>query len=260
MYYLSMAYDDFDRLSDDLGSIICPTPELPTWEVLDLFKGSDIQYLAGFFVFLIEHPKKSMVPDEKARLKYINRMIQENIAFCECAVRTSEDLCIHEKDYRRICKALEAYASAQEAPSPPMECFQACLDPWAGYCFALGLWLLVANKDQRKSTAYQDIRDLLAGKYRLKADKGAVRLSEKEYGKLREEMWNFRYPHIQWWPTREEVEEVIAPNIGICYDFVLWLLAGYKSSGTEPEDVARMLERLLAENIHMKGMEDLVWS
>lgn len=260
MRYLSVAYDDFDRLSDDLGSIKCPVPpKLPSWEVLKSFKGSDIRYLIGFFVFLIEHQEKGIGPDEKARLKHINKMIRENVAFSEDEGGMPGCVCINEKDYRRIFRALESYAASTEA-SLALEEAQDCLKQWTGCCFALGLWLLIANKDKEGSAAYQGIKGILAGAYQLKADQDSFSLSEEEYGGLKDEMEGFKYPHTQWWPTQEEVKEAIAPNIGICYDFVLWLLTGYRPRGEQADETARMLERLLTENIRTEKGEDLVWS
>lgn len=83
---------------------------------------------------------------------------------------------------------------------------------------------------------------------RLRAD---MEEKDKNYKKFSSITYSFHSMAFQcknWLPTEEQIQNIIIPNIAICFDFVLWILETCRVNTMEDEKVVTQLIGVVNEN------------
>ena len=74
---------------------------------------------------------------------------------------------------------------------------------------------------------------------------------DKNYKKFSSITYSFQSMAFQcknWLPTEEQIQNIIIPNIAICFDFVLWILETCRVNTMEDEKVVTQLIGVVNEN------------
>lgn len=257
---LQVSYDEYDRLCEEVSRINPDMKaELPSMESLRMLRELDVSLTLGLFAYLLEH--NGDADSEKEKLRYINNTILEKVEFTEAVpFRKRGPRPVPEAEYKKLTEALDSIQGAGPGALPTVRIQDALLGKSIQFCLGLGAWFLRTHRKKHKTEEYRHLRDALGKAYTLEPDPDICRVPEDKYRKSREQVLRMHFQHDDWWPTPQEIEQIIAPNFEMCYDFILWLLESEKKPVTgEQRKSARMLKELLEDRLRIMKEGEQEW-
>lgn len=249
-----MTYDEYEFLCDSLPGIGI---ERGRWwlgkDDVDSMLSIGLEHFIGLFVWILETDPKPETVEEKQQYAYMNRVLKANVDFVER--KENQEGKGKEKlnydTYRNIYKVIQKIDFMPEKWEVKRKEISEVIDPGMDYCLALILLII------KTAPSGDMVSKLLNQKLKKKYDlvkEGKV--SFEEYERLYDGMQHVCLERDGWWPSEDEVRDIIIPNANLCLDFITWILDTGPSPRTKEEKrIRKLLVKVLEDHVDFEGGE-----
>lgn len=258
-----MSYDEYDALCEAAASLEPDGAKewFPTMEDVALIrKERDVTPWLAAIARATEAPPEGADP---AVVKALNKLVLDKVDFTEeptekrDAKGKVELSCeTYQKEYLMIERSSADYGRWVFPKKFMSETIAKDPAPWHFF----GLAVLVRNAKSAKAEDRRALKSILKNKFEITSGGKAVTLTKKKLEELELEMKTFSRRRGRWWPTPDEVNAFMRPNVEKCYDFLVWILAQEPGPFTEEErESERALRKLFDDEIAIKGGSEIPW-
>lgn len=231
-----VSYNDYFKMCKNLTKLnISCTHWTPSDEEMELLKQTGVKYFLGLYIWVLETEPQNMSEEERKFHVRINRLVTDTVTFYEDDKENTVDyssLVLPIVEFQEVTTAVDAISleikdqSGNSVIDNEMirKDFKILLN--TPYCFGLCIWFMkhspesaVTQNMKQKFSRYQTIyqRD-------IPMDRG------------------------NWYPTEQEIEEILIPNITICRDFIVWLIRYSQPETAHEKLIVERLQEILQED------------
>lgn len=265
MQKLMISYKEYAKVCEITTRMECKLSRLPTMEEIDLLASDQTGYFLSILTWLIEG--NSGIPDlpETMELReYVIDKLDDGMAdymfFSKQEDTQTGKWKIDEADYREMLHIIEAIDFLDVKEFPTDNQLQEFFLPIIKYSFGFLLFYLRKNRDKKGSVGYKRVSNLLDAHYELHIEHKMFTMTEKEYENLCKAVSNCPIQRENWWPTIQEITDIIIPNIKNCYDFILWILkTGPKPESLKEKEAVKLLRNIVRENTYITEKGAVLW-
>lgn len=262
---IMISYEEYDKVCEITAGMNCKLSRLPTMEEIDLLASDQIGYFLSILTWLIECDSGiPELPETMQLREYIIDKLDEGMSdymfFSKQAEEHMGKWKIDEADYRAILRTIETVDFLDLKEFPTEEQLQNVFLPIIKYSFGFLLFYLRKNRDKKASAGYRRVRKMADDHYELQMDYKMFTMTDEEYEKLCDSILKCPVSRGNWWPTMQEVKDIVIPNLSNCYDFILWILkTGPKPENEEEKEVVKTLRGIIKENTHITEKGAVTW-
>ena len=265
MQKITVSYQEYDQLCQKVSELKCRLSRLPTKKEIEEISSYMTGYFFSILTWLVENENGIPETEEGDALReYVNDRIDEGIehymSFQNDIENPIEKWKINLNDYLKAYEIAEKLDFLEIKDFPNVKQANECIKPLVKYHFGFILVLLLRHKDIENSVEYQNLKQLLEDNFDLVSDKKRIKMSMEEYEQLCQSVENCYVKRKRWWPTEEEINDIIIPNLELCYDFVVWIL----ETGPDPvkpkeKKSMKILQEIIRENTDFSEEKKIPW-
>ena len=183
--------------------------------------------------------------------KAVDRIIKNNVVFVEKEVVPELPVSIPYSQYEKMTKLLKKSKWMGEVNTPSMEQIETCIKPYLPYMAFILIFFIERGKDNPDTEEYKMILSLYKENFKIEKD-SRIEVRKEEFDSLRSSIKNCTFQRGRWFPTKKDIEEVLAPNIDKTYDFILWILeTGEEPQTNEEKEAEAMLRALIHDHVRV---------
>lgn len=227
-----VTYDEYDKLCEELPKLKLERGYwFPQMTELEAMQSAGLEHFLGFLVWILETEPRKVSDREKEIMNCINQMILSNVHFYDGEPMPQKEISIVE--YLKVDTAAGTISLPTIGKWAPTQKDMDILEN--PFCMGFKLWLIRSKKGN------ETVDRLRAG----------MEEKDKNYKKFSSITYSFHSMAFQcknWLPTEEQIQNIIIPNIAICFDFVLWILETCRVNTMEDEKVVTQLIGVVNEN------------
>lgn len=256
MYSGEITYDCFDSLCEDVKEI---APSwIPTESEIKEMEDAGIPLFLALIAGALE-PEGNLSEDERKRTATLNKAVIKSMTFTEDEPeKTEEKVRVPFKTYDRVFDFVSKLAQVKPPRLPTAEQIDGIIRPNARYSLALILYLAEGKSDKNPTVAV--LKNIVSENFEFIGKDAAVRLTRDEYEKMWKLVTGLNLERDRWWPSEAEIEVLVEPNFGKCWDFVIWLLeTGKEPDNEEDEKAVAKLRKILDERLRINDGEVGRW-
>ena len=260
---ITITYQEYDQLCQTMPKLDMKLKRLPNEKEILMMSGENTIFFLSLFVWLLE--KDNCIPETEKGEQFrmmLNDYLDEGMKyfhFQKEKIECSEKVFIDYDDYERVYMLADKIKFLDAVALPSLEDVETVFYPASKFSFGLILILLVKNKDRSSTKSYQALRNVIHNAFLLKEDKKCVEISRLQYDSIIRIVNNLKFPRKNWWPSMDEVKNIIAPNFEICFSFVMWLLENGTPETLEQKKVKLALEALKNKNTRVFTDNHIDW-
>ena len=262
---IMISYEEYDKVCEITAGMNCKLSRLPTMEEIDLLASDQIGCFLSILTWLIEGDSGIPELSETMQLReYVIDKLDEGMSdymfFSKHPEQQTGKWKIDEADYREVLRIIEAVDFLDLKEFPTEEQLQDVFSPIIKYSFGFLLFYLRKNRDKKASAGYRHVRKMVDDYYELHVECRMFTMTDKEYESLCDSILKCPVSRSNWWPTMQEVKDIIIPNLSNCYDFILWILkTGPKPENEKEKEVVKTLRGIIKENTYITEKGAVTW-
>ena len=149
-----------------------------------------------------------------------------NYMFFSKETKKLTDGCVYLdiNEYTQIYNIIKKIEFIHTEEIPASKEIQELFLPSIKFSFGFLLFFLYKGKVVKSSTRYVFLKQFMSDHYKLLQNRKLVNMTLPEYDNLCASMSNCLIKRENWWPSVEEIEDIIIPNLRLCYEFILWII------------------------------------
>lgn len=266
MQKITISYDEYDDLCEIAQKIVCKLSRLPTTEEIDMMTSCHIGHFLLLLTWLVEN--ENGIPDtqeNKQLREYVNDKIEDamcNYMFFTKQTEKLTDGCVYLdiNEYTQIYNIIKKIEFIHTEEIPASKEIQEFFLPSIKFSFGFLLFFLYKGKTVKSSTRYVFLKQFMGDHYELLQNRKLVNMTLPEYDNLCASMSNCLIKRENWWPSVEEIEDIIIPNLRLCYEFILWIIyTGPAPETAEEKEVVKILRSLIRNNTNITEEVNVPW-
>ena len=265
MQKITVSYQEYDLLCRKVPEITCSLSRLPTKEEINKISSYKTGYFFSLLAWLVE--SEDGIPgteDGDILREYVNDRIDDGIEnymlFQKDPEDQSERWKISSNDYEQVYETVEKIDFLEAETFPNVKQVNECFQPLVKFHFGFILFMLMKFKNKKKSPEYHYMKQLLEDNFELVSNEKKFKMTPEEYDKLCQSVEGCCVKRGKWWPTEEEINKIIIPNLGMCYDFIIWILeTGPEPSNPKEEKSMKILQGIIRENTDFSETKEIPW-
>ena len=234
---MSITFEEYDEISEILSGINKQAAvKLLNKEAVDAIFQYDSDYFLGILIWILESVK-----EKNQSYDYLNKMACAYIEFDDQSQNSIGESISEEKT-----KILETIAILNKYTNPDEfinDDFLNIAFKYPYYFIGMFYWILACSK--RNDKLFRRIRNLLN-----EEKSNIIRVPAKELEKISNTINNVDL-NDNWFPSVEDINTYILPNISICLDFMLFYLK--KPEEAWQKKSRDLMKKIIYENFEFEG-------
>lgn len=250
-----ISYDAYNILAERMEQVKIKdfNDWIPTKKDIEKMVSIGLIDCLGIVSWITERYYENLMPEEKDRIKLLNHLVIKLVHFTEHNQDSAEKKVITRKKYKEILRFVRTSRLNKLETIPDIESLKEWFSSVEKYCLVFILWFLEYAKDNGLNEHRDYLLSTFHEHFEIISEIEPIIVTLNELDSLCKIYEQFIHEQENWWPTLEEIDEVIEPNFSVSYDFALWLLVSGPDPITKEQAKSKsVLRELLMEYLIFK--------